>query len=78
MIKFLELLSPAERAVTVLAMYMLARILQIAGLVILPLAMFAQLANSIKPGQMLQFLVVGACLFSVGYILQRYTGSGQN
>ena len=43
-------------------MYTIARMLQVAGLVILPLAMFAQLNNSISLGQMLRFLVVGACL----------------
>lgn len=53
-------------------MYSIARLLQLAGLILLPLAMFAQLNNSISLGQMLRFLVAGVCLFSIGYILQRY------
>jgi hypothetical protein len=57
-------------------MYTLARLLQIAGLVILPLAMFAQLSypEQFKLGPMLQFLVVGVCLFTIGYLLQAYSG----
>ena len=55
-------------------MYLLARFVQIAGLVIPPLALIAQLNNSIRPGQMLQFLVAGVCLFSIGYMLQQYSG----
>jgi hypothetical protein len=51
----------------------LARLLQFAGLTIPPLAMIAQLTNRIRPGQMLQFLVVSVCLFGVGYVLQQYT-----
>jgi hypothetical protein len=50
-----------------------ARLLQLAGLTIPPLAMVAQLAERIKAGQMLQFLVVSAALFTVGYLLQQYT-----
>jgi hypothetical protein len=62
---------------TVAAMYALARLLQIAGLTILPLAVLAQLAESITPGQMLGFLVVGALVFTMGQVLQRYSsGSG--
>jgi hypothetical protein len=57
-------------------MHSLARLLQLIGLTILPLAMFAQLAERISAGQMLQFLVVGVCVFSAGYLLQRYRGSG--
>jgi hypothetical protein len=55
-------------------MYAIARLLQLAGLIILPLAMIAQLSNSISLGQMLRFLLVGVCLFSIGHILQRYFG----
>jgi hypothetical protein len=53
-------------------MQLLARLLQLAGLTIPPLAMVAQLMNRIRAGQMLQFLVVAVCLFSAGYILQVY------
>ena len=53
-------------------MQLLARLLQLAGLTIPPLAMVAQLQQNIKASQMLQFLVVAVCLFSAGYILQVY------
>ncbi len=53
----------------------LARILQLIGLTIPPLAMVAQLANRIKANQMLQFLGVAVCIFLVGYLLQQYVGS---
>lgn len=51
----------------------LARLLQFAGLTIPPLAMVAQLLNQIKAWQMLQFLFVSVCLFSVGYLMQLYS-----
>ena len=55
-------------------MYAIARLLQIAALMILPLTILAQLSEAISLGQMLQFLVVGICLFSIGYLLQQYSG----
>lgn len=54
-------------------MYTLARLLQIVGLVIPPLAIMAQLNESITLGQMLQFLVVSVCVFFIGHLLQRTT-----
>jgi hypothetical protein len=54
-------------------MQFLARLLQIAGLTIPPLAMVAQLMERIRAGQMLQFLVVSVCLFTTGYLLQQFT-----
>jgi hypothetical protein len=51
----------------------IARLLQLAGLTIPPLAMIAQLMERIKAGQMLQFLVVSVCLFTAGYLLQQYS-----
>jgi hypothetical protein len=51
-----------------------ARLLQIVGLTIPPLAMIAQLGERISAGQMLQFLVVAVLLFGVGYLLQQYGG----
>ena len=54
-------------------MQFIARILQIAGLTIPPLAMVAQLMERIRAGQMLQFLVVSVCLFTTGYLLQQFT-----
>ena len=59
-------------------MYAVARFLQLAGLTIPLLAIMAQLNGSIKPGPMLQFLVVSVALFSIGYLLQTYTnGKGK-
>ena len=55
------------------AMRTIARLFQLAGLTIPPLAMVAQLMNQIKASQMLQFLFVSVCLFSVGYLLQLYS-----
>jgi hypothetical protein len=55
-----------------------ARLLQFAGLTIPPLAMVAQLAERIRPGQMLQFLVVAVCLFGAGYLLQTYSGGNRS
>ncbi len=52
----------------------IARLLQLAGLVIPPLAMVAQLGNHISAGRMLQFLVFSVCLFLAGYLLQSYRG----
>ena len=54
-------------------MHTLARFLQIAGLTIPLIAIFAQLGDSITAGQMLGFLIVAILLFSMGYLLQRYT-----
>jgi uncharacterized membrane protein YGL010W len=56
-------------------MYTLARMLQLAGLTIPPLAIIAQLAERIKASQMLQFLAVSVGLFLIGYLLQQYGGS---
>jgi hypothetical protein len=52
-----------------------ARFLQVVGLMIPPLAMAAQLSNSISAGKMLQFLFVSAGIFLAGYLLQTYSGS---
>lgn len=52
----------------------IARLLQLVALIILPLAMFAQLNQSITLGEMLRFLVIGIGLFVMGYTLQRYSG----
>lgn len=53
-------------------MQTLARLLQLAGLVIPPLAMVAQLTESISTGKMLQFLLLSVGVFLLGYTLQRY------
>ena len=56
-------------------MQSIARLLQLAGLTIPPLAMVAQLNESISAGKMLQFLVMSVGLFLLGYTLQRYSGN---
>ena len=56
-------------------MQTIARMLQLVGLIIPPLAMAAQLGNQISAGRMLQFLVFSVCLFSAGYLLQAYGGT---
>jgi hypothetical protein len=58
-------------------MYTLGRILQGIGLAIPVLAIISQLQNGITAGQMLQFLVASVCVFSIGYVLQRYSGGGK-
>jgi hypothetical protein len=55
-------------------MHTLARLLQLAGLAIPPLAMGAQLSEAISTGRMLQFLLMAVGLFVLGYTLQRYSG----
>lgn len=59
-------------------MYTLGRLLQIVGLVIPPLSIISQLADRIKPGQMLQFLVASIIIFAIGHTLQRYSGHEQS
>jgi hypothetical protein len=38
------------------------------------MAIIAELNHSISLGQMLGFLVVSICVFSLGHLLQRYAG----
>jgi hypothetical protein len=57
-------------------MYSIARLLQLIGLTIPVLAVMAQLSQSISAGKMLGFLVVSVLIFSIGYVLQRYSGGG--
>ncbi len=69
-------LQPREHNGTVLGMHSIGRLLQMIGLTIPPLAVIAQLANpeEFKANKMLQFLFASICIFSIGYILQRYSG----
>jgi hypothetical protein len=60
----------------VLRMFKLGRLLQLTALVILPLAMMAQLSNAIDLKMMLRFLFVGVGIFTLGYLMQRYSGGG--
>ena len=46
--------------------------LQLAGLVILPLASVLQLSGTISVGQMLQLLALGFVNFGIGWILSTY------
>ena len=63
---------------TLHAMYTLARFLQMVGLTIPMLAIVAQLNQAITASKMLGFLIVSVLVFSIGHLLQRYSGgSGQ-
>lgn len=64
------------RAVSVQSMYSVARLLQMIGLTIPPLAIIAQLTGNIDLKQMLGFLVASVAVFTIGYLLQRYSGGG--
>lgn len=55
-------------------MYRFARLLQLVGLAIPPLAMVAQLQGDISAGKMLAFLFVAVGAFLLGYGLQRHSG----
>ena len=48
------------------------RLLQMVGLVVLPLASLMQLSGTISVGRMLQMLAVGICAFGIGWILTTY------
>jgi hypothetical protein len=63
-------------AVNVLDMLSVARLLQLIGLTIPPLAVIAQLMGNIDLKQMLGFLVVSVAVFAIGYLMQRYSGNG--
>lgn len=68
-----DLLGPAA-AGSLLSMFKLGRLLQLVGLVIPPLAIVSQLSGSISLGKMLQFLLMAVGVFTMGYLLQRYSG----
>jgi hypothetical protein len=57
-------------------MVSIARLLQLVGLTIPVLAVLAQLNQAISASKMLGFLVVSVLIFSIGYLLQRYSGGG--
>ena len=60
-------------------MYTLARTLQIIGLTIPPLAIMTQLTDpdNFGTGEMLKFLLMAVGIFLLGYLLQRFGGSGK-
>lgn len=51
----------------------ISRGLQFAGLAVPPLAIAAQMTNSITVGDMLKFLVAAICFFGIGRIMQGMT-----
>ena len=69
-------LSARDANVNVHAMVSIARLLQMIGLTIPVLAVIAQLSNTITASKMLGFLVASVLIFSIGYLLQRYSGGG--
>lgn len=69
-------LKQGDSAANVLSMYSVARLLQIVGLTIPPLAILAQLMERITLGQMLGFLVAAMAFFGIGHLMQRYSGGG--
>lgn len=71
------ILPPGPLRVRLLGMHTIARLLQLVGMAIAPLAMVAQLGGSISVGDMLKFLLLSVGIFVVGYTLQRYSGSSQ-
>ena len=54
-------------------MYTSGRFLQIVGLTILPLAIVSEL-NKSNPGLMLKFMLVGAGIFTLGYLISALLG----
>jgi hypothetical protein len=54
-------------------MALFGRLMQIAGLVVPPLAIILQLQNAITLGQMLTFLVAAVCAFWIGRIVEGYS-----
>ena len=50
----------------------LGRLLQMAGLVLLPLSVVLQLAGQLTVGQLLMMLVFGACAFYLGRFMEGY------
>jgi hypothetical protein len=66
-------LGAAEKRCYGAEMYTVGRFLQIIGLTIPPLAIVAEL-NERNPGLLLKFLVVAVGIFTIGYLMQRYSG----
>ncbi|MGI9323832.1 MAG: hypothetical protein ACR2PZ_01340 [Pseudomonadales bacterium] len=58
-------------------MHTLARLLQMVGLTIPPLAIVAQLSDPdhFGTGEMLKFLMMAVGVFLLGYLMQRFGGS---
>ncbi len=60
-------------------MHTLARMLQMVGLAIPPLAILTQLSDPdhFGTGEMLKFLMMAVGIFLLGYLLQRFGGSAK-
>jgi hypothetical protein len=55
-------------------MYTVGRFLQLVGLLIPPFAIVSELNHSINSALELKFLFVAAGIFTLGYLMQRYSG----
>jgi hypothetical protein len=55
-------------------LYKLGRFLQFAGLILLPIAMAGNIAESLTLGQMLTLAGVGMGVFALGWMLQQAGG----
>ena len=55
-------------------LYALARLLQLAGMIALPLGIAGNISEKISVSAMYQFLIVGVVLFVAGYWLQQSVG----
>lgn len=60
-------------------MHTIARLLQMVGLTIPPLAILSQLADPdhFGTGEMLKFLLMAVGVFLLGYLLQRFGGEAK-
>ena len=54
-------------------LYTLARLMQVAGLILLPVAMAGQVEGSLDVRQMLMVAGIGVATFIVGWLLQQAT-----
>jgi uncharacterized membrane protein YjfL (UPF0719 family) len=52
-------------------LYKLGRLMQLIGLIILPIAMAGEIAQSFSLGRMLVWATVGIVVFGIGWWLQR-------
>jgi hypothetical protein len=50
----------------------LGRLLQMVGLILLPVAIVMQISDTIMVGKMLLLSAVGVCAFAIGWILSTY------
>ena len=55
-------------------LYSAGRFLQFVGMLILPIAMAGEIAESHGLGRMLQWAIVGIVVFGVGWSMQQYSG----